>query len=58
MDAEMQARIEIEGLIRHAVANNGFELHFQPLFEMSNRRLVGFEALVRLPKGDGTLLPP
>jgi EAL domain-containing protein (putative c-di-GMP-specific phosphodiesterase class I) len=33
-------------------------LHFQPLFEMSKRRLVGFEALVRLPKGDGTLIPP
>ena len=58
MDTEMQARIEIERLIRHAIANNGFELHFQPLFEMSNRRLVGFEALVRLPKGDGTLIPP
>jgi diguanylate cyclase (GGDEF)-like protein len=58
MDTELQARIEIERLVRHAVANNSFELHFQPLFEMSKRRLVGFEALVRLPKGDGTLIPP
>jgi diguanylate cyclase (GGDEF)-like protein len=58
MDTELQARIEIERLIRHAVANNGFELHFQPVFEMSKHRLVGFEALVRLPKADGTLIPP
>jgi EAL domain-containing protein (putative c-di-GMP-specific phosphodiesterase class I) len=25
---------------------------------MSNRRLIGFEALIRLPKEDGTLIPP
>ena len=58
MDEEMQVRIELEQVIRHAVANNCFELHFQPLFEMPKRRLIGFEALIRLPKGDGTLIPP
>ena len=35
-----------------------FELHYQPLFEMSERRLLGFEALIRLPAEDGTLIPP
>jgi EAL domain-containing protein (putative c-di-GMP-specific phosphodiesterase class I) len=35
-----------------------FELHYQPLFEMSERRLIGFEALIRLPAEDGTLIPP
>src|SRR6202790_832647 len=25
---------------------------------MSNRPLIGFEALIRLPKEDGTLIPP
>jgi len=58
MDAELQARIEFERIIRDAVAHDRFELHYQPLFEMAERRLVGFEALIRLPKGDGSLIPP
>jgi diguanylate cyclase (GGDEF)-like protein len=58
MDAELQARIELERIIRDAVAHDRFELHYQPLFEMAERRLIGFEALIRLPKEDGSLIPP
>ena len=58
MDAELQDRIELEGIIREAVLHDRFELHYQPILQMSNRRLIGFEALVRLPKDDGTLIPP
>lgn len=58
MDAELQARIELEKTIRHAVLHDGLELHYQPVFEMSGRHLVGFEALVRLQAADGTLIPP
>jgi diguanylate cyclase (GGDEF)-like protein len=58
LDAELQARITLEKLIRDAVLYGGFELYYQPLFEMSDRRLIGFEALIRLPTADGTLMPP
>jgi diguanylate cyclase (GGDEF)-like protein/PAS domain S-box-containing protein len=58
MDAEMQSRCRLEWVIRDAVMHNRFELHYQPLFEMSDRRLIGFEALIRLPTEDGTLIPP
>jgi diguanylate cyclase (GGDEF)-like protein len=58
MDAELQGRIEIEEVIRNAVLHDRFELHYQPIFQMSDRRLIGFEALIRLPKDDGTLIPP
>ncbi len=58
MDTELQAHIALEKAIRHAVANDGFELHYQPLFEMSEHRLIGFEALVRMRVEDGTLIPP
>jgi predicted signal transduction protein with EAL and GGDEF domain len=58
MDAELQARFELERTIRYAVAHDHFELHYQPLFEMSERRLIGFEALIRLPAQDGTLIAP
>jgi diguanylate cyclase (GGDEF)-like protein len=58
MDSELQARVELEKTIRDAVVHDRFELHYQPLYEMSDRRLVGFEALIRLPRQDGTLIPP
>ena len=58
MDAELQARFKLERMIRDAVLHDRFELHYQPLFEMSERRLIGFEALIRLPAEDGTLIPP
>jgi diguanylate cyclase (GGDEF)-like protein len=58
MDAELQERIELEEVIRNAVLHDRFELHYQPIFKMSDRRLIGFEALIRLPKEDGTLIPP
>jgi EAL domain-containing protein (putative c-di-GMP-specific phosphodiesterase class I) len=58
MDTELQGRIELEEIIRNAVLHDRFELHYQPIFQMSNRRLIGFEALVRLSKDDGTLIPP
>ena len=58
MDVEMQARCKLERIIRDAVTHNRFELHYQPLFEMSDRRLIGFEALIRLPTEDGTVIPP
>jgi diguanylate cyclase (GGDEF)-like protein/PAS domain S-box-containing protein len=58
MDAEMQARCKLERIIRDAVMHDRFELHYQPLFEMPDRHLIGFEALIRLPTEDGTLIPP
>jgi diguanylate cyclase (GGDEF)-like protein len=58
MDAAVHARLELERTIRDAVLRDGFELHYQPLFEVTGRRLVGYEALIRLPKADGTLIPP
>jgi diguanylate cyclase (GGDEF)-like protein len=58
MDTELQARFELERVIRDAVLHDRFELHYQPLFEISERRLIGFEALIRLPAENGALIPP
>ena len=58
MDEALQRRIKLEKIIRDAVAHDGFVLHYQPVFEMANKHLVGFEALVRLPAPDGTLIQP
>ena len=58
MDAALVERIELEKTIRNAILHDRFELHYQPVFEVSGRRLIGFEALIRLPADDGTLIPP
>ncbi len=41
------ARMEIEGDLRHAVERDQLELHYQPLIDLSDGRVVGFEALLR-----------
>jgi diguanylate cyclase (GGDEF)-like protein/PAS domain S-box-containing protein len=58
MDSELNTRFKLEKIIRDAVLHERFELHYQPLFEISDRRLIGFEALVRLPGEDGKIIPP
>jgi diguanylate cyclase (GGDEF)-like protein len=58
MDAALLKRIELEKTIRNAVLHDRFVLHYQPMIQISGRRLIGFEALVRLPAEDGTLIPP
>jgi predicted signal transduction protein with EAL and GGDEF domain len=57
MDAELQARRDLENLLRRAVANNGFELHFQPIYRIATGTMTGFEALLRLPAKNGSIPP-
>lgn len=58
MDVELEARRELEKRLRNAIANRTFELRFQPLRNASDRRLSGFEALLRLPKDGGGHISP
>jgi diguanylate cyclase (GGDEF)-like protein len=47
MDARLQARRALELDLWAALANNQFELHYQPLFDLRADRIGGFEALLR-----------
>jgi diguanylate cyclase (GGDEF)-like protein len=58
MDSDLQVRFNLEAMVRDAVLHDRFQLHYQPLFEMAERRLIGYEALIRLPAEDGKLIPP
>ena len=58
MDVELQARRQLEQMIRRANADESFELHFQPLYDDRHGRPVGFEALLRLPDGRGGHVAP
>ena len=58
MDSDLQVQFKLETMVRDAVLHDRFELHYQPIYEMAGRRLIGYEALIRLPAEDGTLIPP
>jgi EAL domain-containing protein (putative c-di-GMP-specific phosphodiesterase class I) len=44
--------------LSNALDENRFVLHFQPIVDLSVRRITGFEALVRLIDQSGELVPP
>ncbi len=58
MDAQMQARRKLELDLRAAVANNEFELFYQPLVDLQTDRVCGFEALLRWHHPHRGLVPP
>jgi len=58
MDARAQARRALEIDLRRALAQEQFELHYQPQVDVENSEIVGFEALVRWRHPDRGLVPP
>jgi diguanylate cyclase (GGDEF)-like protein/PAS domain S-box-containing protein len=47
MDAQLQSRIEMEHDLKLALANNQFQLYYQPLLNLDTGHIVSFEALLR-----------
>ncbi len=47
MDARMRQRRELETDLRKALVNGEFELHYQPLVDLKDNDITGFEALLR-----------
>ncbi len=58
MDEALHRRREVEALLRNAIADDAFELFYQPIVDGSDHRLLGFEALVRMRDGNGGHIPP
>lgn len=47
--ADRQNRfVEVEGALRQALRNDGFELHYQPIINLETQEIDGAEALIRL----------
>ena len=58
MDAEIQQRRQLEADLRRALADEQFEIYYQPLVEAANQTLVGFEALLRWRHPERGLVSP
>jgi diguanylate cyclase (GGDEF)-like protein len=58
MDAGMKARRTLELALRMALANGEFELHYQPLVNLDDRRITSCEALIRWQHPERGLIPP
>jgi diguanylate cyclase (GGDEF)-like protein len=48
MQLALEARLQMEKAISDGLQQRWFEVHFQPQYDLSTRRLTGFEALARL----------
>lgn len=51
MEAAMRRRSKLESDLRRGVAQQAFDVHYQPVYDFRSGVLVGFEALLRWPKG-------
>ena len=52
------ARLRTESELQGAAERGELRVHYQPLYEIADRRLIGMEALVRWERPDHGLVPP
>jgi len=58
MTEAVEERLRLEAMLKQALEQEEFFLHFQPQVATSDLELVRFEALLRWQKPDGSLAPP
>lgn len=58
MDDHLRERAELERDLRRAISENAIIPHFQPITELVNGRITGFEALARWPHPTLGMIPP
>jgi diguanylate cyclase (GGDEF)-like protein/PAS domain S-box-containing protein len=60
-DADMHERardrLGLENDLRHAINNNDFEVHYQPIVLLASRKCVGFESLIRWTRNGESVSP-
>ncbi len=57
MHAQVVRRLDMKAALERAVANELLEVHYQPIVELREGTVVGFEALLRWRDADGQFQP-
>jgi diguanylate cyclase (GGDEF)-like protein/PAS domain S-box-containing protein len=58
METDARARRSLELDLRNAVANNAFEIYYQPIVDLKTKRIMTCEALLRWPHPERGLISP
>ncbi len=58
MHVEVMRRLEVEDALERAIAQGQLEPYYQPIVHLADRRLAGFEVLVRWNHPERGLVPP
>ncbi|PKH05408.1 bifunctional diguanylate cyclase/phosphodiesterase [Moritella sp. Urea-trap-13] len=58
LDHDAKARLAISSKLHLALAENQFQLYYQPLIKLQKTKVHHFEALLRWPQADGSFIPP
>jgi diguanylate cyclase (GGDEF)-like protein/PAS domain S-box-containing protein len=58
MEADAQARRSLELDLRNAMANEDFEIYYQPIVDLKTNRILACEALLRWPHRERGLISP
>lgn len=56
--ADWVAAADLQREVRQGLERQRYVLHYQPQIELGGNRVQGAEALLRLKRSDGTLIPP
>ncbi len=57
MDIQLRARADLEARIRQAILQGDVRPHFQPLVDLKQDKILGFEILARWHDGDAVIPP-
>ena len=54
---ELRSDLDWQQRLKAALKSDGFELHYQPIMQLSDGEVEHYEALIRLKDGDGLVYP-
>lgn len=58
MEIEISKKVNLINEMKHAIENNEFMLYYQPIVDLKDNRLLGFEALIRWYHPNKGFIPP
>lgn len=58
MDKALKRRVAVEAMLREAISGRQFDVHYQPILNLSSQEIVSLEALIRWKHPTKGMIPP